>query len=303
MELAFLSPLLAHPGPWASVYLNTSRSTEDAAAQQDLRDRAAARALAAQGAPAATGTAVLDRLRAEPVSHAPAGRALFATDGEVVLDLPLTGAPTTVETHWTPLPHTAPLLALRDEEPHCLVAYIDRTGADLELRTPYERIPVGQAEGRGWQGRGHRSIPADRYEWHYQHRVENGWERTADIIAEEIATQAARLAADGDGESRMIVLTGDPRERHSVHERLPSGLRPLTAEIDGGARNPGTSAGPLDERLTLAWRRHVAERVNGVLDRFRAARRRPGEHGADPEGVEVVVEPAITRGRQLDEHA
>lgn len=170
MELAFLGQLLDRSGPWASVYLDTSRATEDAAKRQELFRRAIQDQLRGQGADGPTRAAVEEKLAAEPVSGAPPGRALFATAGEVVLDLPLGHAPAAPETTWSGLPHLAPLLTLRGDDAACLVARIDRAGADLELRDGGAAVPLGTAEGRQWQGRGHRSIPADRYEWHYRHR-------------------------------------------------------------------------------------------------------------------------------------
>ncbi|MEV5493011.1 hypothetical protein AB0L47_34410 [Streptomyces bobili] len=35
---------------------------------------------------------------------------------------------------WAPLPRLTPLLELSSQDPVCLVAYIDRTGADFERR-------------------------------------------------------------------------------------------------------------------------------------------------------------------------
>jgi hypothetical protein len=54
MELAFLSPLVARPDPWASVYLDTSRRSESAAEQQELEARSAVDRLSQQGGDDAT---------------------------------------------------------------------------------------------------------------------------------------------------------------------------------------------------------------------------------------------------------
>ncbi|AEW92607.1 MULTISPECIES: baeRF2 domain-containing protein [Streptomycetaceae] len=272
MELAFLKPL-DRPGPWASVHLDTSRNTEDAAKQYELRVRSVGATLAEQGCDARTRGAVLDRLAAEPVSGAPPGRALFATAGQVVLDVPLVVAPPLAEVCWAPLPRTTPLLSWRGDEPPCLVAYIDHSGADLERRDGHRREPTGHAEGAAWQGRGHRSIPADRYEWHYRNKVQNQWSRTAEIIAGELAERFPRCDA------RMLVLVGEPGERAAVRERLPEPLRNVTVEVENGTRAPGASNPQLDEEIERARAEFARRRLSAVLDVFHAGRGRPGEHG------------------------
>ncbi|GAA2239820.1 MULTISPECIES: baeRF2 domain-containing protein [Kitasatospora] len=306
MELAFLSPLLAGPlperaKPWASVYLDTSRATEDAVKQQDLRRRAVARQLADQGADEPTRAAVDGTLAAAPVSGTPAGRALFATEGSVVLDVPLEAAPAMPEATWSALPHLAPLLTLRGEDTACLVALIDRTGADLELRDgranghSRARVRLGSAEGEQWQDRGHRSVPADRYGWHYEQRLQDTWDQTAQVIADELTRRWP------DSGARLLVLAGDARERRAVHNRLPDWLQPHAVEVDGGARTAGASSEALDRRIAEAKTAYRTERLDDALDQFHAGRGRPGEHGASgpdsspgpaAEGIPAVLDAA-----------
>lgn len=295
MDLDFLKPLLERFGPWASVFIETNRATEDAVKIQKLRDRSVVAALVDEGADPASIRAVAERLAAEPASGAPPGRALFATAGEVVLDLPLPVAPPAVEVTWSSLPHIAPLVFLRTDEPDCMVALIDRTGADLERWHSFGRERMGTAEGERWQGRGHRSIPEDRYEWHYTNKVEDAWDETAEIIAAEIAR---RCPQDG---GTLLVLAGDARERKAVRERLPQQLRNLAVEVENGSRAPGASTENLARQIEEARSRYARERVQRKLDAFRAARGRPGEHrestvetapGPAAEGVPAVVEAA-----------
>ncbi|MFF1510137.1 hypothetical protein [Streptomyces sp. NPDC058326] len=300
MDLDFLKPLLERPGPWASVFIETSRATEDAAQIQKLRDRAVLGELVDAGVDPATIGVLAQQLRAAPASGAPPGRALFATAGEVVLDLPLAAAPPAAEVTWSSLPHIAPLMFLRDDEPRCQVALIDRTGADLEMWGPLGREHVGQVEGEEWQGRGHRSMPQDRYEWHYSNKVEDAWEETAEIIAAELAR---RCPQDG---GTLLVLAGDARERKAVRERLPQALRSVAVEVDHGSRAPGASSEHFARQIEEARARFARERVERALDAFRAGRGRPGEHreatvdtgpGPAAEGVPAVVEAA--RGHQV----
>ncbi|NWF26636.1 hypothetical protein HW130_10170 [Streptomyces sp. PKU-EA00015] len=294
MELGFLKPLFARPGPWASVYIETTRATEDAQKVQQLRERAVASQLIEAGADAYTVRAVMDKLAHEPVSGAPPGRALFAAGAEVVLDTPLSVPPAGIPATWSILPHVAPLADLRGDRPACLVAYIDRMGADLELRDAHHREALGQANGKEWQGRGHRSIPADRYEWHYRNKVENSWNETADIIARELARRLS------ESNTELIVLTGDPRERRAVFNRLPERVQAVTVEAGNGSRSPGASTSLLDRQIAEACEKFARDRLESALDRFRVGRGRPGEHretaavdtgpGEAAEGMPAVVD-------------
>ncbi|MBW5486439.1 baeRF2 domain-containing protein [Streptomyces bambusae] len=293
MDLGFLKPLYASQGPWASVYVETTRATEDAQQIQQLRNRTVASQLIDAGADAYAVRAVADRLAQEPVSAAPPGRALFAAGGEVLLDIPLARPPVSTEATWSVLPHLTPLAQLRGEEPSCLVAYIDRTGADLELHDGHRRMPVGETRGKEWQGRGHRSIPEDRYEWHYRNKVENAWNETADIIAAELVRQMPQTGA------QLLILAGDARERRAVHDRLPVQLREAAVEIDSGSRSPGASRSVLDREISQVRETFARNRLDSVLERFRKGRGRPGEHrastvdtgpGEAAEGVPAVVD-------------
>ncbi|MET9949141.1 hypothetical protein [Streptomyces sp. NPDC006341] len=295
MELGFLKPLFTKPGPWASVYIDTTRATEDAQRVQKLRERSVASQLIEAGADAYIIRTIMDTLAHEPVSGAPPGRALFAAGGEVVLDIPLSVSPPAVEATWSILPHIAPLASLRGDEPSCLVAYIDRTGADLELRDAHRREAVGQAQGKEWQGRGHRSIPGDRYEWHYRNKVENTWNETADIIASEISRRWPESGAD------LVVLAGDSRERRAVYNRLPEPAQAVTVEVENGSRSPGASQNLLDQQIARAREKYARNRLESALERFRTGRGRPGEHrsstvdtgpGEAAEGMPAVVDAA-----------
>ncbi|SEL16594.1 hypothetical protein [Streptacidiphilus jiangxiensis] len=274
MELTFLHPLLDRPGPWASVVIDTSRATEDGAKQNELRRRAAVRALARLGADPRTVDAVDRWLAGEPASDAPPGRALYACDGKVVLDLPLACAPVGVATAWAALPRLAPLLSLASARPRALLARIDRTGADLELCDGQGRQPVGTAQGPQWRGRGHHSLPADRFEWHYQHRVEDGWERTAQVIADEVVRRHDEAPAS------LVVLAGDARERHEVRRRLPGPVAETVVELTaGGGRAPGGSDEALDQELERARTRAVDERTERALAELAAGRARDPRTG------------------------
>ncbi|ELS57761.1 baeRF2 domain-containing protein [Streptomyces viridochromogenes] len=287
MDLAFLHPLYEHPGPWASVYVDTSRHTEATPHERHLTAQALSRELAEQGADDATCQAVRSALEGLEHSSEPHGRAVFARAGEVVLDPPLARAPLRDSAHWAPLPHTAPLLELAGEDPVCVVAYVDRKGAAFELRTALGRQDVGSVTGR--QHPIHRTSTVDWSERHFQLKVENTWEHNAAEIADALTVCQEETRAD------LLILVGDDRERRTVHERLPQRLHDLVVEA-----SHGTGSRLLDQDVEQARQEHVRQRAARELERFLAAREPDGEGRAGAvEGVPALIEAA--REHRIDE--
>ncbi|MGW3138204.1 baeRF2 domain-containing protein [Streptomyces sp. NPDC001139] len=280
MDLAFLHPLYEHPGPWASVYVDTSRHTEDTPHERHLTAVALARDLDRQGADEATCQAVRAALDELQHSSEPNGRALFARAGEVVLDPALARPPMRDSALWAPLPHTAPLLELAGEDPVCLVAYVDRKGADLELRSAMGSEDAGSVAGRQWPV--HRTSTVDWSERHFQLKVENTWEHNASEIAQALAACQEETRAD------LLILVG-------VHERLPKHLGALAVEAPHG-----TGSRLLDEDVERTREEHVRQRAERELDRFLSAREPDAEGRAGAvEGVPALVEAA--REHRIDE--
>lgn len=61
MDLAFLHPLYEHQGPWASVYVDLSRHTEDTPHERELTAAAVARELAELSGTSSTNRAACTR--------------------------------------------------------------------------------------------------------------------------------------------------------------------------------------------------------------------------------------------------
>ncbi|MFD7707227.1 Vms1/Ankzf1 family peptidyl-tRNA hydrolase [Streptomyces sp. NPDC059785] len=281
MDLAFLHPLYEHSGPWASVYVDTSRHTESTPHERSLTAQAVSRELAAQGADRATCEAVhaaVDELRHSTEPH---GRAFFAAHGEVVLAPSLAAPPPGTEVFWGPLPRTAPLVELAGEDPLCLVAYIDRRGADFELRSALGSEEAGSVTGDQYPV--HRTRSADWSEKHFQLKVENTWEKNAEDVARALA------ACQEDSRADLLVLVGDARERHAVREHLPKALHDRTVE-----ETRGSGSRLLDDDVERIRAEHVRLRTTDELDRFLAARS-PDDEGRKgaAEGVPALVEAAL----------
>ncbi|GAA2888667.1 Vms1/Ankzf1 family peptidyl-tRNA hydrolase [Streptomyces mexicanus] len=288
MDLAFLHPLYEHPGPWASVYVDTSRHAEDTPHELHLTAQAMSRELARQGADEATCRSVESAIEELGHSPDPHGRALFARDGAVVLDPRLARAPQGgSHAEWGPLPRVGPLLDLAGEEPVAIVAYIDRKGADFELRSSLGSREAGTVVGQQWPI--HRTSSVDWSERHFQLKVENTWEHNAAEIADALSVCQEETRAD------LLILVGDERERREVRERLPQRLRAHVVDASHGA-----GSRLLDEDVERIRAEHVHHHVEDELDRFRAARTPDdaGRAGA-VEGVPALVEAA--REHRLEE--
>ncbi|MEU3442371.1 Vms1/Ankzf1 family peptidyl-tRNA hydrolase [Streptomyces griseoincarnatus] len=285
MQLSFLQPLFDRPGPWATVYFGPLQSDESGAKRRELSVREACRTLEVEGADAATTEAVRDALLRIGPAEDPAGRVVFATGGEVVLSHRLSRPPQRQISCWAPLPRLTPLLELAGQDPVCLVAYIDRTGADFELRGGAAGPrSAGQVEGE--QHPVHRTASSDWSERHFQLKVENTWEHNAGEIAEALNAAYEESGAD------LVVLAGDPRERPAVHEKLSEAVRGVTTETEHGGRAAGSASPALEEAIEQARRRHTRHRVEEVLDRFRAGRVGTDRPTEAVEGVPALVEAA-----------
>lgn len=285
MKLAPLAPLYERPGPWATVYVDTSVADESTLSRRDLMARRISEDLERQGADADTCRAVRDAVGSYPHGEGAAGHAVFAAHGEVVFDpvlsVPPSGEPSVT---WAPLPHVAPLLELAPDEPDCLVAYIDRTGADLELRTPTARASRGEVRGLDWPV--HRTASSDWSERHFQLSVENTWEENARTVASAIEES---LAETGAG---LVILAGDEREVRTVHESLPPGLPAAVVETPHGGRAGGSATTLLDEDIEEARQACVRRNAAEELERFQAARRRPDGKADAADGVPALIEAA-----------
>ncbi|MER7153124.1 Vms1/Ankzf1 family peptidyl-tRNA hydrolase [Streptomyces lydicus] len=287
MRLSLLRPVIDRPGPWATVYAGLSPATEDAEEQQELTASAISAQLFAQGADEATCGAVHEALvaRREGEPTGDAGHVLFAAHGVVVLDTPLPGRPATPFAAWGPVPRVTPLLAALGDDPVCLVVRLDRRGADLSVVG--ERGSEGAGQVSGADRPLHRTASGDWSERHVQTKAENTWEHNAAEIAD-----AVRDAYESCG-AEAVVLIGDARERHLVHDKLPEQLRAITYESEHGGRAPGSETALVERDIAQIRAVQEREHVAAVTDRFRTGEGPGGKsapHAAA--GIPALVEAA-----------
>lgn len=280
MRLDFLEPLYKEAGPYASVYLDTSRDSaiEDPDAAIALRWRHLRDDLIAEGADpdslaAVTGTVGDDA--AVPGVH---GQALFTAHGKLVLqdELPLPPAQDTA--HFGPLPDALPLVVQHAPEIPYLAVRVHYTGRHSTEAEGTVRV---DAEAGVWPaarvaptGRLHEEVPVAQ------------WLQTAERLADYVDSFAHRSGAE------TLVLAGDVWATGILANRLPKHLRGRLTTVEAGA-TPLPGRALLEDQLEAVITGRMAAHDHVLLASFLAQQARGG---ASAEGLAATVS-ALQRGQ------
>jgi len=289
MDVSFLEPVFAVPGPYATVCADVTHTTESADTELELRARAVAEKLAGQGAPEEVVEAVRGRLlegndggRAGTLK----GRALVVvSDGSVVLDSALVDAPARELAEWSPQPDLLSVLRqLPGRVPHVVVV-TDRVGADITyIGASGEAEEEETVDGDGFQIQ---KVQVGGWAHHrFQHNAENKWVHNADDVASQITSMARRLAA------RFVLVAGDVRARQILTDRASDVWSDLVVNMDEGGRAAGADREPVDRREAELVAEHEARECAEILEKVQAA----GAHGLSVTGLNHVVE-ALRKGQ------
>jgi len=261
MSSGELRRLLAHRGPFATVHLDGSHDTENAAREQGLRWRAARAELAEKGADEDTLTALDDAVRNAPPAEGRAGRLLIAAGGEVLLDRALAGPPPAPVTRVGACPYLLPLVELDTGQVPHVAALVDKIGADVravdadgvvrtEHATEGDDHPVHKVRGGGWS---HLRI---------QHNVEETVHRNVRRVAEELARLVDEVGA------RLLVVAGESAVVAELTTELPPRCREILAEPAGRRENEGADFDRIVAGLAAERARTEQDRI---VEEFRAA--------------------------------
>ena len=275
--------LYERPGPFATAYLDATRSTELGAEQVRLRWHALRSTLLHAGADEAT-VAALDDSAEEPVSGEH-GRVLVGAHGDTLLAASLPRPPLRPLARWAPLPHVMPYLAQQGPRIPYVVVLADLEGADISTSSGTTTTVEGSHDYPR-----HMTSTEHSSERHFQQRVENNWAANAREVAAVVADHAARVKA------AVVIVAGDPRARGLLRSELPRFLEPDVeiAQLSEGGREAGASHAELDDAiLSVLLQRALRERAR-VLDRLGAAR----GHDLAVTGVAAVV--SAVRRSQVD---
>jgi hypothetical protein len=278
VDLTAVRGALRAPGPFASVYLEVSHDTENAAHEVELRWRGMRDDLVAQGADGATLTALDEAMLAAPAPVGRAGRALIAAGGEVRLDVSLAAPPDPPVVRHSPLPHLMPLIEKAEPAIPHLVAFIDRAGADLRAYHGGGDITATPAV-RGEEHPLHRTGIGGWCEPQVRRRVDETTRHDAGEVAREIDDFAHEMGAE------LIVLAGEVQGRTVVHHLLPESSQEIAVEVATGGLAPGADDDAVEReaRDLLAVRAATEDRclVERFDDELGSGRGR-GVHGLAP---------------------
>jgi hypothetical protein len=290
-----VSRLFDHTGPFATVYLDATRSTESGGHELELRWRDLRGQLADHGCDDKTLTALDEAVSGPPAMPGAHGQVLVAAQGAVVFESSLPTPPDRQRAVVAPLPYVLPFLAQSRPRIAHLVVVADHRGADLlpvSADAAATGVPVVTLSVEGSsQYPLHRTGRDEWDERHFQNRVENSWAENAKDVADEAARQVLALGA------QLVIVAGDPRARALLKRDLPDVLGPgvQVEEIEAGGRADGASAAALDEAVGDAVLRRSWERRREVLEHLQ---QNVGRERFGAVGVPAVVE--ALRKAQVD---
>ncbi|MEV7804549.1 Vms1/Ankzf1 family peptidyl-tRNA hydrolase [Microbispora sp. NPDC088329] len=259
MRLDFIRGLYARNGPYASVYVDTDRSSEGASNVIQRRWAHLRERLAEEGAPPSA-LDPIGELMLDPVWAAP-GRAAFSREGEIVLTEPLAHRPRRQTARWSPLPHVVPLLAQRGEHVPHLEVLADRAGGDVavvadgrrrELTVEATEGPIQKTGAGGWS------------QGNFEREVEETWRRNAVAVAEVVEKEAHGIGA------QVVVLAGDPKARALVTDYLGKDVVRRLTVAEHGSRAPGADLEHFRREVEGACRAWTDRRCEELLNTYAA---------------------------------
>jgi release factor family 2 len=278
VDISFLRPMYAHPGPWISVYLDDSRDTDSAREEIGIRWRDARDDLAAAGAPVAPMDAAEQTLIKEPRRPGKHGAALFAGSDAWASHQWIPVPPPLPEARFDVLPHVVPMLFERGQQVSWLRVVVDRTGGLIEYAET-GRIP-GRRHVKGSESYPIRKIrPVDFAQGRFQREAETTWRRNTGQVADAIVSIADDLRPD------VLLIAGDVHARRLLHEQLPARWQAsavLTDAIESRAFNADPQK--LDDVTVQLIAETAAAQDDQTLDKLR---QQSGEWSA------LGIEPAV----------
>ncbi|MFJ8586694.1 hypothetical protein ACIRD2_18860 [Streptomyces sp. NPDC093595] len=259
MRLSFLEPLYAERGPFTSVYLDTSRDTDDAERAIAQRWHRLREQLARQGADRASIAAAEEVVGADADVPGVHGQAIFTAHGTLVLDDELPAPPAHDVARYGTLPDAMPLVAQHLPEIPYLAVVVHYRG--LPTADASGTVAVAAEAGR-WPVS--RVAPGERL----LRRVPvSGWHGAAARLGHELDRWARRTGAD------TVVLGGDEWAGNVLFRRLPRALRERVVRV-GGPAPAAAGRALLEPQVAGVLRGRMAAHDRALVETFLARRAR-----------------------------
>ncbi|MEU3429706.1 hypothetical protein [Streptomyces gardneri] len=266
MRLSFLEPVYAEPGPYVSVYLDTSRNIEHPERAIALRWQLLRESLSRQGADRRLLNVLEEVVGTDTEVPGVHGQTLFAAHGMLVLNGELPWPPEHDSARYSTLPDAMPLITQHVPE----IPY-------MAVVVHYGGLPT--AETHGWvtleteTGTWPVSIVTPGERLHRRVAVAT-WHRTAPRLGQRLDERARHADA--------VVVGGDEWACNVLVRRLPHALRDKVVRV-GGRTPTDTGRALLEPQLDGVFRGRMAAHDRELVDIFigrrgrgRAGRRRVG---------------------------
>jgi hypothetical protein len=278
MRLSFLEPLYAEPGPFVSVYLDTSRDVDHPERAIALRWWRLRESLSRQGADRALLNALEEVVGADTEVPGAHGQAVFAAHGMLVLDAELPSPPKQDSARYSTLPDAMPLVTQHVPE----IPYV-------AVVVHYRGLPT--AETHGWV-----TLEAETGTWpasavtpgerlHRRVTVAT-WHRNSVRLGHRLDERARQAHAD------VVVVGGDEWACNVLIRRLPHTLRDKVVRV-GGTTPTHTGRALLESQLEGVFRGRMAAHDRELVDIFISRR---ALDGPMTEGLAATVA-AFQRGQ------
>jgi hypothetical protein len=279
MRLEWLRPVYAGRGPYATVLMDATHDTENAAAEQRLRWRGLRAELAGQGAPDGV-LAQLDQAVAETTTpDGNAGRVLVADAGGVLFDRFTPTSPAVPTARCGVLPDLLAVAVVVPEAVRTVLVHVDETGGEVV-------VPGDGGHSVGGAGPVHKVPAGGPSHLSMQERVEESWRRNTVAVAAAVDEEVRRIGAE------LLVVTGDARSRSRLRDALSARSVELMAEVEHtGGTEPelGDTVERAADDVREQWHR-------AAIDRFAKAYGRP--EGLAVTGLADVV--AASRAQAVE---
>jgi hypothetical protein len=285
MDTAALSDLFQATGPFATVLVDVSHDSENAAQEHELRVRAACDELTQQGADEAVVTAVQQQLSEQVSRPAPVGRLVVATSDGVLFDDVASLRVDQPVAHWGPLPELGTWLQHKTSVVTFVLAVVDHEGGDVAVYDSDVPDPEEETTAGGETHHVHKVPVGGWSALRYQHVTENVWAKNAEDVADRVNAHLR------DGHD-LVLLTGDPQSVPMVRERLED-KEVAVVELSSGTRAEDGG----DEAMQQAIREALMEQtVQRRIALSHELKDRLGRDFAVATGVHDVAD-AFVRGQ------